>query len=246
MKQFLVAFLVVVLAVLVAVPTFAAAASSAPLTGRLSLGYNSTSGNTDEQKTNFNFDLAQQRSDKLKFGYTGQAIHGRANGETNADRRNVQFTSEFIRNTYDSFYLNTGYLRDTFAGFDRRLNAGAGLYRYFRKSDAMNLRGSLGLDFTKEDYTDGTNNTLKWLKAGLSGNKSISQNIQLSSFIDLSGPSDGLRDGYRVDYMVGGTYVVNQQIDVEVKYLVNYRKNPMVDGKVSEDTNFLSGIVYKM
>ncbi len=220
--------------------------SSAPVEGRLALGYTSTSGNTDEQKTNFNFDLTQQRNERLKFGYSGLAINGRANGVTNTDKQNANFVSEFIKSDRDSFYLNSGYLRDRFAGYDQRLNLGAGLYRYFIKGENEGLRGSLGVDVTSEDYSDGTDDTVKWLRFGLIGHKKVGNNVRLVSSIDVGTPHEDYEDRYQVDSMIGGVCTVNEQIDIEAKYLTNYRKTPLVDGKERMDSNFLTSIVYKM
>lgn len=220
--------------------------SATPLEGRLTLGYTNASGNTDEQKSNFNFALTQQRNERLRFGYNGMSIYGRANGKTNTDKQNADVVSEFIRNDRDSYYLNAGILTDRFAGYDRRLNLGAGLFRYFIKGENANLRGGFGVDVTKEDYSDSTDDTIKWLKFGLNGNKKVGENIKMVSSVDLSTPDKDFEDRYQVDAMLGGVCTVNDQIDVEVKYLINYRKTPLVAGKERQDSNFITGVVYKM
>jgi len=222
------------------------ASIAAPVEGRLSLGYTSTSGNTDEQKTNFNFDLTQQRNERLKFGYNGLAIYGRANGETNTDKQNANFVSEFIKSDRDSFYLNSGYLKDRFAGYDQRLNLGTGLFRYFIKGDEAGLRGSFGVDVTREEYTDSTSDTVKWLKFGLNGHKKVGHNVRLVSSLDVGTPHEDYEERYQVDSMIGGVCTVNEQMDIEVKYLTNYRKTPLVAGKERMDSNFLTSLVYKM
>lgn len=236
----------VILAVAAAIAFSPVASPAAPLEGRLALGYTSTSGNTDEQKTNFNFDLTQQRNERLKMGYNGLAIYGRANDETNTDKQTINMVGEFIKNDRDSYYVNAGALQDRFAGYDRRLNLGAGLYRYFIKKDESLLRGSFGVDITDENYTDDTNNTVKWLKMGLNGHKKIGENIKLVSSVDLGTPNEDYRDRYQLDTMIGGVCTINEQMDFEVKYLVNYRKTPLVVGKERQDTNFLTSLVYKM
>lgn len=219
---------------------------AAPLAGRVSLGYTSTSGNTDEQKSNFNFDLSQQRNEKLRFGYSGSATHGRANGETNADKQSVSMVSEFIRNERDSAYVNSGYLKDRFAGYDQRLNMGIGLFRYFVKDDKASLKGSLGIDLTREDYTDDTSSTEKWLKFGLNGNRTMNENLRFISSIELGTPRSDYQDRYQLDSMIGGLCAVNSEIDLEIKYVINYRKTPLVAGKEKQDSNFLTSLVYKM
>ena len=235
-----------ILAVAAAIAISPLATAAEPLQGRLALGYTSTSGNTDEQKTNFNFDLTQQRNERLKLGYNGLAIYGRANGATNTDKQNANFVSEFIKSDRDSFYLNSGYLKDRFAGYDQRINLGGGLYRYFIKGEDTGLRGSFGVDITSEDYTDGTDDTVKWLKFGLNGHKNMGNNIRLVSSIDLGTPHEDYKDRYQVDSMIGGVCAVNEQMDIEVKYLTNYRKTPLVTGKEQMDSNFLTSLVYKM
>jgi len=236
----------IILAVAALISMASPGIGAAPLEGRVSLGYTSSSGNTDEQQSNFNFDLTQKRSENLRFGYNGLAIYGRANGKTNNDKQNINLVSEFIRNDRDSYYLNTGLLKDRFAGYDQQLNVGLGFYRYFVKEKHANLRGSLGVEITDENYTDNTTNTLKWLKFGLNGNKKVGENIKLISSLDLSTPNDDYRNNYQLDTMFGGLCSVNSRIDVEVKYLINYRKTPLVAGKEKQDSSFLTSLVYKM
>jgi putative salt-induced outer membrane protein YdiY len=68
----------------------------------------------------------------------------------------------------------------------------------------------------------------------------------LYSFIDFGAPSGDYDSRYEVDMGIGTIFTVNSQFDLEAKYLTNYRKTPLVDGKEKTDSTFITNLVYKM
>lgn len=216
------------------------------LEGRLSLGYSDTSGNTDEEKINFDFNLKDKRTDKFNLLYDGLVNYGKASGLVNSDKKRAHVLGEFVQDEKNSFYVESGVLKDRFAGFETRLNFGAGFFKVLVAEEDTNLKAAAGLQITKEDYTDTTSKTQQWVKLGLKGDKVVGENIKLLSSIDLGAPKDNFQDRYEVDFMIGTLFAVNSQFDFETKFITNYRNTPLVSGKEKRDSTFITNLVYKM
>lgn len=219
---------------------------SAPLQGRLSLGYALTAGNTEEEKVNFDFKLKEQKKENFWLLYDGLANYGKSSNQVNIDKKKVGVIGEFIQDRNTSFYLQTGALKDRFAGYDMRLNFGAGFYKTLIERENCNFKAAAGLEVTRENYTDDSSRTQNWLKLGLNGSRKLGENIKAFSSIDFGAPNKNYDKRYETDIIMGLTFSVNTKIDLETKYVASYRKTPMVAGTVRNDSTFLTNLVYKM
>jgi putative salt-induced outer membrane protein YdiY len=176
---------------------------AAPLEGRLSLGYSDTTGNTEEEKINFDFNLKERRSDKFNLLYDGLFHYGKSAGDISADKKKLGVIGEFVKNPKNSIYVEAGGLKDRFAGYETRLNFGLGYYKTIIAEQNKNLKAQAGLEITKEDYTDSTSNTYRWLKLGLIGDKRVGENIKVLGSISLGTPRSDFEDRYEIDYSLG-------------------------------------------
>jgi putative salt-induced outer membrane protein YdiY len=220
--------------------------SAAPLEGRLSLGYTDTSGNTEEENINFDFKLKERKSERLNLLYDGLVNYGKSSGQVNSDKKRLGVIGEFVQDKKNSYYVQSGVLKDRFAGYETRLNLGAGAYKTLIARKDQNLKAAAGLEITKEDYTDSTSSTKKWVKLGLIGDRIVRENIKVYSSIDFGGPSKSFENRYQIDFGIGTIFTVNDRFDLESKYLANYRKTPLVTGKEKTDSTFITNLVYKM
>lgn len=225
--------------------SFAVMTSANGLSGRFSLGYSNTKGNTEETKTNLSCNLSETKNDNLKLNYKGLMAYGKAKDETNADKKQFDVTSEFKKSELDSYYLSAGYMTDKFAGYDQQNTFGFGYLRYFEREPEKEFKISLGLDFTNERYTTGGTLDEKWLRAGLGLKRKLYENIYGFSIIDYSIPRDDSKDSYKVDATFGTIFNVNAKFDMEMKYTISYRQAP-VDGYKRQDNGFYTSLVYKI
>lgn len=236
------------LAALLCMQLSAASVSTAaehPVSGRFSLGYTRSSGNTDESKANFTFDLAQQRNEHLKFGYKGLFLYSKADDVKTEDKKQFDFLSEFIKNDKFSWYANLGYMKDEFAGYDRQLKLGLGIINYFIKEPDRFFSGTVGIDYTRERYTDDTKHNETWLRLGLDGKTKLAENVYFTADVAFLAPKDDWKDHYRTESSVGLTFTINSRLDAEVKYMYDFNKCP-VDGKDKVDRTFITAITYKI
>lgn len=220
-------------------------AAKGPLEGRFGLGYSDVRGNTEESKLNFDFDLSQQRNESLKFKYNGLFLRGKANDELNADKRSLGAVAEFIKTDDFSWYAGLGYLKDEFAGYKRELSLELGCIHYFIKENDRTLSGNLGVEFTKDHYTDDTKDDKTWLRLGFDGKTKLAENVHFKAHIGASAPSKDWDKAYKTDAWVGLTFTINKNIDTDIKYMVDFNKSP-VDGKERYDRTFITSISYKI
>ena len=217
-----------------------------PLDGRVSLGYRSTNGNTDIQKTNFAFDLFQKKSERLKMQYAGSYNHGESSGKTDVDNKKLSILSEFVQNWKNSYYAKLEFFKNEFAGYESQRIFGMGFLTHLRKGKKYSLKGKVGSEFIKDKYTDSTSKSLKWLSLGLTGERKIGENIKLKSLLDFDCPYNNYDEKYQVDFTIGTIFTVNSKIDLEMKYTTEFHKKPAVAGKEKTDSTFLTSLVYKL
>lgn len=221
------------------------AGSLEPVKGRFGFGYTESSGNTDESKMNFVLNLTQKRNEQLKFGYDALAIYGKSDGEKNADKKQLKFTSEFIKKDKFSWYTNLSYMEDKFSGYKNQYKLGLGMINYFIKEEETVLSCSLGLDFTKEEYTNNTKNDQTWMRFGLDGKRKVAENVRFVGHFGFLAPEKHTSDAYRVETATGLILTITPKLDAEMKYLVDYNKAP-VDNKEKYDRTFITSISYKI
>lgn len=218
----------------------------AELDGRISLGYVERSGNTQDQTANFSFNLENEPREKLSMQYNGNLTYAKSAGVTNSDRRNLRVTSEFIRDTNNSYYLRSGYLKDRFAGYDQRLTLGLGYLRALINEKNASLRARLGIDVTRDKLTDRTTDSMEWLKIGLIGSRKINENLRIRSEFDFDAPKDDYKNNYQIESVVGSILTVTDKIDFELSYKQSYRKTVAVEGKRRKDSTIMASIVYSL
>ena len=225
--------------------SFVFAKAMEPVKGRAGFGYTESSGNTDESKMNFSLKLSQKRNPNLKMRYDALAIAGKDEGEKTADKRTANVMCEFTKEDKFSWYAKAGYLKDEFSGYKDQYTLGLGFINYFEKEEEKVFAGSLGVDFTKENYTDDTDHDETWLRLGLEGKKKIADNIRVEFHSGFKAPSNHTSDAYRTENAVGLVLTVNEKIDTELRYMIDYSKAP-VDNKEKYDRTFIMSISYKI
>lgn len=238
-------FTLVFAALLCMLTSSAFAKAMEPAKGRAGFGYSESSGNTDESKMNFSLNLSQKRNEHLTMRYDALAIYGKDAGEKSADKKTANVVGEFTKNDRLSWYAKAGYLQDEFSGYKDQYTLGLGLINYFTKREETVFSGTLGIDFTKEKYTDNTDHDETWLRLGLDGKRKLAENIRLNCHFGFMAPSEHTNDAYRTEGVTGLVLTVNDRIDAELKYMIDYNKAP-VDAKDKYDRTFIMSIGYKI
>jgi putative salt-induced outer membrane protein len=155
MKSFCV-FLSVIIVILGTIPV--AQAEEMKWQDEAELLYVDTSGNTDVTTFSAKNTLIVPFYGKTKGTWRLGALYGESDGTKNAES---YFTEIRVDHSYTERLYSFGYggwYKDKFAGIDARYYLGAGGgYKFFTGPKHF-LLGEAGLTYTKEDYTDNTDN----------------------------------------------------------------------------------------
>ena len=94
-------------------------------------------------------------------------------------------------------------------------------------------------------YTDDSSHDETWLSFGLDGKRKVAENIRFAGHFGFLAPKEHTDEAYRTDTAVGLIFTINDKIDAEMKYIVDYNKAP-VDAKEKYDRTFITSIAYKI
>lgn len=203
--------------------TSAAAEEESPWSGAASLGYLSTSGNTET--TSYNT--------KLRVGYTSNgwrhSLSAAANGadeseQTTAEAYQAGWKSEYSFTEHDFIFGTVDWRKDRFSGVDQQLTEAIGYGRRLIDTPSHLLSAGLGVGHRSADLADGTSESsvigrgsidYNWIMTETSG---FDQNI-----IVESGPDNtyiesvsALRARLLGDFAVVLSYTIKHNTDVPV------------------------------
>jgi putative salt-induced outer membrane protein len=148
--------------------------------GKAELSFVSTSGNTDTQTLGAGGEVEYQPgvwSGKAKFDY----IRSESDGKENA--RSLAFLLRGARKIFTraEVFAQAGYLKNTFAGIDRRLAGEAGLAYELLAPGAHSLKAQAGLGYTKETRVGAADRSFATAGAGLLYKWALSKSAEFSN-----------------------------------------------------------------
>lgn len=118
------------------------------------LSYVNTSGNSETSTFAGKNTLKIRFTDQVEGEWIVAALRSEDDGEKTAERYSTSLKVDYLFT--EQFYagLGAGWLRDEFAGFNNRYYAGPFTGYKFFTGPSHFLKGELGLNYTKEEYID--------------------------------------------------------------------------------------------
>jgi putative salt-induced outer membrane protein len=142
---------------LLAAPVFAAEEEEAPgpWAGKATLGYLSTSGNTNSSSLNAAFEVSYTRND-WQHRLTAHAINTTEDDATTAEAYEAGWKSE--RNFSEANYLfgQLDWRKDRFSGYDKQFSQTVGYGRRLINTEAHQLNIEIGAGARQSDLADGS------------------------------------------------------------------------------------------
>lgn len=115
-----------------------------------------TTGNTDTTslagKNLLEYRFTPRATGSWKIG----ALYSEDDGRTTAESYSTELRFDRLYTEKSYFYFLGGWSKDRFAGIDNRFYGGGGLGRKFIDGPKHYLAGEAGLNYTREDYVDGS------------------------------------------------------------------------------------------
>lgn len=124
------------------------------------------------------------------------------------------------------WFVGAGWNRNRPTGIDKHLSGGGGLgYRFF-KTERNSLVGELGLDYTSEDYTSGTNASFAGARGFVGYERFISKTSKFNSDLEVLENLDDTSD-LRAKWVNAVTASLSSQLALKVSHAINYDRQPV-------------------
>jgi putative salt-induced outer membrane protein len=137
-----------------------------PWSGKASVGYLATSGNTDNSTLNSAFEVGYT-VDKWAHLFTASAINATENDVTTAEAYDAGWKSERRITDHDFLFVRLDWRKDRFGGFDTQFSQTVGYGRRLIDMDSHKLNAELGIGARQSEAQDGTSDSETILRGGL-------------------------------------------------------------------------------
>lgn len=118
--------------------------------------YVDMTGNTETTSLAGKNLLAYRFTPRATVSWKVGALYSEDGGETTAESYSTELRLDWMRTARTYYYALGGWNKDRFAGIDRRYYAGGGAGRKFLDGPKHFLAGEAGLNYTREEYIDGS------------------------------------------------------------------------------------------
>ena len=151
-----------------AAPLAAQEASEAagPWSGKVSLGYLATTGNTDTTSINSAFEVAYETG-KWVHGLTGRGINASQSDETTAEAYELGWSSKYNLSETSYVFGRLDWRKDRFSGFEKQFSQTVGYGRRLIDTEAHTLNVELGVGAKQLDAADGASDDDFIVRGGL-------------------------------------------------------------------------------
>ncbi|MHB0972552.1 MAG: DUF481 domain-containing protein [Thermoanaerobaculia bacterium] len=232
--------LTIVIIALVTLPSFAqdAATPRPPVfTDQAELSFVRTSGNTDMTSIAGKNAFTWNMSDVMKLGWKAAILYGETDGEKTAESYATDARLDRLLSPRAYVYGGAGWLKDEFAGFDQRLNAGAGAGYKFLTGPVQFFSAEGGLEWVAEEYIDGTDESYAAARGfGLYEYAFTEKNKFAQSLEGLLGFNSG--DNYRLKSETSLIASLTGALSMKASYVVKYNNDPVPETLDTTDTIF--------
>lgn len=140
-----------------------------PWSGSLSLGYLSTSGNTDTTSYNTAFGVGYA-SGAWKHAFNAQAVGSEESSETTAEAYQAGWQTDYNFTEFDFIFGTVDWRKDRFSGVDQQVTESIGYGRRLIDSPNHLLSVGVGVGHRSADLADGTS------ESGVIGRASVDYN----------------------------------------------------------------------
>ena len=210
------------------------------------VSYVNTSGNTSTQTFSGKFELKGE-NEANRFLFNTGFLHSRDDGEDKANRLNSEMRYEHVFSGRLFGFVGTGYLRDTFAGYEHRISAGPGLGVDLLKGEVHTLKGLLSSEYVYELFAtkDGGSDDFVTAKLGVSYGWKIKENIVYALAVNSS---LSLKDTekYYINAEISLNVSVSETISIGMRYMLNYQNLVPASGIEHTDTSFLTSLIVSL
>ena len=165
-------------------PSFGQEEAEGPWSGKATLGYLATSGNTDNSNLNAGFELGYAPG-KWAHLLTALAINSAEDDVTTAEAYEVGFKSERRLDEKQFLFGRVDWRKDRFSSYDQQISESVGYGRRLINTDVHQLNAEVGLGARQSDLVDGTEENELIIRAGMDYLWQFSETANFSQLIGV-------------------------------------------------------------
>ncbi|MGI9222061.1 MAG: DUF481 domain-containing protein [Woeseiaceae bacterium] len=137
-----------------------------PWSGKASLGYLGTSGNTDTTNMSAAFEIAYA-AEKWTHAFNAAAIQASEDNDTTAEAYTAGWKSERVLTDVNFLFGRLDWRKDRFSGYDTQFSQTVGYGHRLIDNEKHSLNGELGFGARQSELVDGTDESETILTGGL-------------------------------------------------------------------------------
>ena len=208
------------------------------------LSYVNTGGNTDVTSLSFNNALKYLPSEKTSVLWKISHLQAKTEGVVTARKYSSDLRGDYKLSDKSYTYGIASWLKDKFAGLDSRYSLGAGAGYHLLNGPKHLLDGEAGLNWSKEERTDGTDDDYPGGRLFASyGYNFNDKNKFLQTAEYLHDFDDS--DNYLANSETSVISALNGNLSLKTSYVVKYDNKPAA-GKKDTDTALTVTLVVNM
>lgn len=137
-----------------------------PWSGKATLGYLATSGNTENSNLNSGFEVGYAPG-RWRHLLTATAINAAENDSTTAEAYELGWKSEFAISEFDFLFGRLDWRKDRFSSYDSQFSQTVGYGRRLINREIHKLNAEIGAGARQSDLIDGTTESEFIVRGGM-------------------------------------------------------------------------------
>lgn len=164
-------------------------AAEGPWTGKATLGYLATSGNTENSNLNSGLEVGFKK-DNWQHSLVAHAINATENKVTTAEAYELGWKSELSLSEFNYLFGRLSWRKDLFSGYDTQFSQTVGYGRRLINRDAHKLNAEIGAGARQSDLVDGTSDSETIVRGGLNYTWTLSETSEFRQVFTVESGSE--------------------------------------------------------
>ncbi|MDL1963154.1 MAG: DUF481 domain-containing protein [Deltaproteobacteria bacterium] len=199
------------------------------------LSFVDTGGNTDVTSLSANNLLKYKFSDELHAAWKLGALYGQSDGEKKAESYFSDLRLDYLFTKHLYSFVNAGWSKNKFAGFDSRYYVGPGAGYKFLVGPKHFLLAEVSLNYVNETYIDDTDKDYLGGRAFAKYEYAFTDKNKFSQFVEYLHDFDD-RNNYNMYSETALISALSDYLSLKTSYVVKYDNQPVPSTLKETDT----------
>lgn len=225
-----------------AVPAASAAEKEKRWADEGEISFVASGGNTETTNLAAKNELRRRFTDSVRGTWKIGALYGKSGDVTTSESYATEVKLDYLFSNGVSAFAAGGWQQNTFAGIDRRVYGGLGAGYAFLGGPRNFLVGELGVNYTSDSYTDGTDQEYPEGRAFGKYLHAFTDKTKFSQSVEFL---DDLKDTarYRLSSETAIIVALSGNLSLKTSYLVGYVNEPVPDFLKNSDSTAMATLV---